>query len=58
MREADSEGDAIDRDRWLQLQHLLFGEIRVEIDGILTALARHLRLSGLEAAREAPHTSA
>jgi hypothetical protein len=51
IRAADSRAEGLDHPRWRKLQDVLFGEVRDEIDGILTALATQLRLSGQAAPR-------
>jgi hypothetical protein len=51
---AAEEGEALATDRWRELQGVLFGDMRSEIDEILTALAVQLRLSGSEPETSTP----
>jgi hypothetical protein len=45
LRRTASSRDGADDEGWRRLQNYLFGEIRQEIDAVLTALAAQLRLS-------------
>lgn len=54
LRWADSRAGTLSTSGWRTLANFLFGEMRAEIDAILTALAEQLRLSGREAGLDAP----
>jgi hypothetical protein len=45
LREADAGRDAMDTAGWRVMANLFFGELRMEIEAVLTSLAQQLRLA-------------